>query len=232
MVLNYFVGAENDSQALSGFNKNKNTFRKIAQNTTLLNPLPNHGVTISSSKPTYEDWTKKSPIRADKSDSTFEIAGSLYRNYKYSFRIRFPDSWQFYPGDGKNTVIKSGDQLLGKSISIMVAEFSDLKIETKEISDNELQKNKQNMIAILKAKNMKPIDLKVIKGYLNNFPAQIVTYKVLVKQQTKEVEYFIKIIHCINRGKMYSISLGMPSFRYDNEESKKIDTVIESFEFE
>ncbi len=88
------------------------------------------------------------------------------------------------------------------------------------------------MVDILKEKNMEPINLKVTKGYLNNFPAQIVTYEAIVRVQTKEVKYFMKVIQCINKGRIYSISLGMPSILYDNKESNKIDTVIESFIFE
>ena len=77
----------------------------------------------------------------------------------------------------------------------------------------------------------KPKNVEIKAGYLDNFPAQIITYNFIKKSQLMEIEYFIKEIHCIKDGKLYNISSSVPVMFYNEDEEKKIDKVIFSFVF-
>ena len=193
MVLNYFIGSESDNKAVSEFNKNIRMFRKLAQKTTLLNPLPNQGLTTSNTtKPTYQEWAKTNPTETDKSSSNDKIEGSLYRNTKYSFRIRFIDNWEMRKGDSKLAVIKSVQPDSGKSFLVLVSDYPNFKLEDEEITDIQLQEDKKNAIQIFRTMNMEPLNYQVVKGYLNNFPASIATFSTIAKSQTKIVAYKYK----------------------------------------
>jgi len=68
---------------------------------------------------------------ADKNPINEEIVDNLYRNTKYQFRIKFPESWEIKKGDGPNILVKasSGE---GSSINIYV---KDLGVELGDIDD-------------------------------------------------------------------------------------------------
>lgn len=232
MVLNYFVAADNDSKALSNFNKNKSMFRELAKKTTLLNPLPNKGVTSGSAKPTYQELTKSNPEQTNKYFSNDEIQGSLYRNTKYSFRIHFLDNWEIRKGDSKIAVIKSVQPDSGKSFVVLVSDYPNFKLNDGEISNEQLADDKINMIAAFKDINIVPENFDLVKGYLNNYPATIATFSTVIKIQTKIESYNYKHITCFKNAKLYNLTISMPQRYWDNEENKRIDRVIESFVFE
>ncbi|GEO08290.1 hypothetical protein [Segetibacter aerophilus] len=232
MVLNYFVGSQNDTKASAIFNQSKSLFRELAKKTTLLNPLPNQGVTVRSSKPTYQEWVKANPTDTDKSSSNAKIEGSLYRNTKYSFRIRFIDNWEIRKGDSKLTVIKSVQSDSGKSFLVLVSDYPSLKLKDGEITDKQLQEDKKNAIQICRAMNMELQHYKIVKGYLNNFPASIATFSANARSQTKIVAYKYKHISCFKKGLLYNLTISMPSVFWTSEEDKRIDRVIESLVFE
>lgn len=56
---------------------------------------------------------------ADKNPLNEEIIGNLYRNTKYKFRIKFPETWEIKKGDGPNILIKATNKN-GSSINILV----------------------------------------------------------------------------------------------------------------
>jgi hypothetical protein len=58
----------------------------------------------------------------DKSPSNDVQSGSLYRNTKYKFRIKFPSGWEQASGDGPHVVRKAWNTG-GNSIVIVVNEF-------------------------------------------------------------------------------------------------------------
>ena len=68
---------------------------------------------------------------ADKNPINEEIVGNLYRNTKYKFRIKFPETWEIKKGDGPNILVKatSGE---GSNINIYV---KDIGIELGDIGD-------------------------------------------------------------------------------------------------
>lgn len=232
VVLNYFVAADNDTKALSSFNKNKSMFRELVKKAKLLNPLPNQGVTIGSSKPTYQEWVKSNPTKTNKSSSNDEIEGSLYRNTKYSFRIHFLDNWEIGKGDSKIAVIKSVQPDSGKSFVVLVSDYPNFKLKDGEIADEQLADDKKNMIAAFKNMNMIPENFDLIKGYLNNYPATIATFSTVIKIQTKVETYNYKHISCFKNGMLYNLTISMPQRYWDNEENMRIDRIIESFVFE
>lgn len=61
-------------------------------------------------------------IPTDKSEEYSEIDGSLYRNTKYKFRIKFPEGWTIMTGDGPNVVQKAVDDS-GANINIVIKEL-------------------------------------------------------------------------------------------------------------
>jgi len=60
--------------------------------------------------------------KTDKSSNYSEITGSLYRNTKYNFRIKFPEGWEIKPGDGPNVIQKAVKG--NNSIIVIVREIS------------------------------------------------------------------------------------------------------------
>lgn len=59
---------------------------------------------------------------ADKNPTNEEIVGNLYRNTKYKFRIKFPESWKIEKGDGPNVLIKATNDN-GSSINVLVKDL-------------------------------------------------------------------------------------------------------------
>ncbi len=112
----------------------------------------------------YQEWTKKNPTKTDKSLSNDIIEGSLYRNTKYSFRIRFIDSWEIRKGDSKITVIKSVQIDSGKSLLVSVSDYPNFKLKKGEITDQQIEEDKKNVMSLFTAKNITPVKLKIVKG--------------------------------------------------------------------
>ncbi len=232
MVINYFVTAESDAKALSAFNKNKSLFRKLVKKTVLLNPVPNQGVTTGSTKESLKEWTKSNLTNTDKSISNDIIEGSLYRNTKYSFRIRFFDNWEIRKGDSKTTIIKSVQPDSGKSILVLVSDYPNFKLPEGEMSDKEVEETKKILITMFKEWNMTPEGFKIIRGYLNNFPATISTFTIEEKSQTTIISYKYKQITCFKDGFLYNLTISMPQVFWTDKEDSRLNRVLESFVFE
>jgi hypothetical protein len=180
----------------------------------------------------YQEWVENNPTETDKSEVNDEIDGSLYRNNKYKFRMRFHENWTFRKGDGKSTVIKSVQADSGKSISVIIEDFPNFKLQNKVLSQPELEERKQQFIEVMRLQNTVPTNLQMKNGYLNNFPATIITFNTIARSQDIELDYFHKQIHCIKDGKLYNISVSMPDAFFDSKENKRLYRVIESFVFE
>lgn len=180
----------------------------------------------------YQEWVEKHPTATDRSDANEEIEGTLYRNNKYKFHVRFIEGWSFRKGDSKTAVIKSVQADSGKSITLLVEDYPDMKLKNRTLNQQELSEQKLQFIEILKIQNIQPTNLKIENGYLNNFPALIITFNSIARSQTMEIEYAHKQIHCINDGRLYNIAVSMPNVLFDNKEIKRINRVIESFVFE
>lgn len=180
----------------------------------------------------YQEWVDKNPTSTDKTASNDQIDGSLYRNNKYNFRIRFIEGWTFRKGDSKSTVIKSVKADSGKAISVIVEDFLNIELQNKALTQQELNDQKKQIIDVMKLQNIEPTNIEIQNGFLNNFPAIIITFNSIARSQTVEIEYAHKQIHCINDSKLYNISISMPDAFYDNNENKRLNRVIESFVFE
>lgn len=180
----------------------------------------------------YQEWVENNPTSTEKSEANDEIEGSLYRNNKYNFRIRFIDNWTFRKGDSKSTVIKSVQADSGKTISVLVEDFPNFKLDNNILSQEELNQEKKRFVEHSKLQNVTPTNIEIHNGFLNNFPATIKTFNTIARSQTMELEYAHKQIHCISDGKLYNISISMPAVLFDAKENKRINRVIESFVFE
>lgn len=97
-------------------------------------------------------------------ESIEELTGALYRNNKWSFRVRFPDGWEIKNGDGKHVVKKAELPNVG-SISVTIREVPGQSGERPPIE--ELTNLMDLMIApALERLNGKMIDKKGVK--INN----------------------------------------------------------------
>ncbi|MDO8676315.1 MAG: PsbP-related protein [Candidatus Azambacteria bacterium] len=90
-------------------------------------------IALASSSPS-ENEQDISLVKTDKSNDYSEQVGNLYRNTKYNFRIKFPESWEIKSGDGPNIIQKAvqGNNTISVGVREIPAEYSD---ETATIKD-------------------------------------------------------------------------------------------------
>jgi|694.fasta_scaffold113338_3 hypothetical protein len=180
----------------------------------------------------YKSWLKRNSIDTDKSDHTDSIQGSLYRNLKYKFRIRFPEAWSIVKGDGTANIIKAIQQDSGITYLVSVVEVKGQSIKPLPDLAKDEEAYKEFIKALLKEQNIESVDLRMEKYFLNNFPAVLSEFKIVNKTRDLEVEYLIKQVQCVYDGKIYGLTLSMPSVFHTEAESARFDAIVDSFVFE
>lgn len=180
----------------------------------------------------YIELIKNNPTATDKSEINDVIEGSLYRNNKYKFRIRFPENWTFRKGDSKVTVIKSVQADSGKSFLVTIMDYPNFKLKSLILNEELIEEYQNNFPDILKHQNIVPFNLEIKKGFLNNFPAVLISFNAIQRSQEVQLTYIHKQIHCITNGILYNLTISMPDVFFDDEEKNRLNHVIESFVFE
>jgi tetratricopeptide (TPR) repeat protein len=166
--------------------------------------------------------------QTDTSSKNDFIKGGFYINKKYKFRVHFIDSWKLDKGsDFDNVVVRSTQPDSGKTIGVIIIDYPNQKMKDKILTEKE----KQDIIESLKLQGITPTNFKVERGWLNNFPANIMTYNFIKRDDTYEIPFMVKQISCTTDGVMYSLSISMPSAFYTEEEENRIYKVIASFYF-
>lgn len=181
----------------------------------------------------YDSLEIVNAFSTEKSDKFDEINGTEYRNTKYNFRINFPIGWTIDKGMTQNTVISATQLDSGKSISIQIMENSQVKLpERKKLTSEKKKELEEDLIQEFKVQNVTPYEIEIIDGYLNNFPAYIVSFKVMNRNGEEELEYQLTNYSTVVNGIQYQISFSMPTFLYTQEDKLMLRNVINSFRFE
>lgn len=161
---------------------------------------------------------------ADKNPLNEEIVGNLYRNTKYQFRIKFPESWDIKKGDGPNILVKaaSGE---GSSINIYV---KDSGIELGDIDDLMSLEEWANSI-IEKFPSAKIISQKEL--YIDNRKAYFVQYSVNYKTLDNEMDGIFYNVGFINKNYTYVITAGSEESKFEDEK-EMLDQSVRTFVIE
>lgn len=161
---------------------------------------------------------------ADKNPINEEIVDNLYRNTKYQFRIKFPESWEIKKGDGPNILVKatSGE---GSSINIYV---KDLGFELGDIGD---------LISIdewANSVNEKFPSAKIISKkeiYIDNRKAFFVQYSVNYKALDHEADMIFYNVSLTNKNYTYAITAGSEESKFESEK-QILDQSVRTFVIE
>lgn len=161
---------------------------------------------------------------ADKNPTNEEIIANLYRNTKYKFRIKFPESWDIKKGDGPNVLIKATNAD-GSSINIVV---KDLGIAIGDIDE---------MITLdewAKLLYEKFPDAKILlkkETSLDNRKAFIVKSSVIYKALDKEANSTVYCVALTSGNFFYTITASAKTRRFEDERLK-METSISTFVIE
>ena len=161
---------------------------------------------------------------ADKNPINEEIVGNLYRNTKYKFRIKFPESWEIKKGDGPNILVNSSSGE-GSSINIYV---KDLGIELGDIEDLISLDEWANSI------NEKFPSAKIIskkESYIDNKKAYFVQYSINYKVLDHEVDMIFYNVGLVNKNFTYAITAGSEEGEFESEK-EILDQSIRTFVIE
>jgi len=193
-----------------------------------------HGMRSNSNYSSTISNIEDAPIlETDKSTSTSQVSGNLYRNTKYNFRIKFPEGWEIQPGDGPNILQKAVKE--NNSINIGVREISaEYSNETATIKDAmSLAEFKDSMFDVVKEKfsGAKLLDYGETK--LDNVPTYWIKYSAPYSALDINVEGTILQYQLFSKNIFYFITAGTLSSEFLSSESefkKSIATfVIENF---
>ena len=168
--------------------------------------------------------TNKINTPADKNTEYEEVMGNLYRNTKYKFRIKFPESWKIEKGDGRNILVKASNTN-GSSVNIYV---KDIGIEFGDISQL-MTLDEWSKTVTEKFPSAKVISTSEI--YLDNRKAYFIQYSINYKTLDQEIDMIFYNVSLINKNFTYAItaSAGKDEF---NGEKTTLDQVIKTFVIE
>lgn len=201
-------------------------------------------------EPSFEDKMEvfnSITSETDRSDSNEEWLNNMYRNYKYKFRLTFPDSnkeykisddltisnWEYLKGDGKEILAKAINREYGITISTLVQHLPTNNKPSYTIWDNSISDFEKNFKEGLKLQNIKPKTLSIEKGSLFNFNAYIVSFSADISTGDETIEYSSKTIQTIVDNKVYNVSIILPTVVWEHEEMKDIfRDVVWSYRFE
>lgn len=161
---------------------------------------------------------------ADKDSVNEEILANLYRNTKYKFRIKFPESWKIENGDGRNILVKASNTN-GSSINIYV---KDIGIPFGDINQLMTLDEWANTTTE-KFSTARIISKKEI--HLDNKKAYFIQYTVNYKTLDQEVDMILNQISLINKNFTYTLtaSSGKDEYEIDKE---TLDQSIRTFVIE
>lgn len=161
---------------------------------------------------------------ADKNPINEEIIGNLYRNTKYQFRIKFPESWEIKKGDGPNILVKASNGE-GSSINIYV---KDSGIVLGDIDDIMSIDEWANSI-IEKFPSAKIISQKEL--YIDNRKAYFVQYSINYKALENEIDGIFYSVGFINKNFTYVITAGSEESKFEDEKDE-LDQSVRTFVIE
>ncbi|MEX2234694.1 MAG: PsbP-related protein [Cyclobacteriaceae bacterium] len=146
---------------------------------------------------------------ADKNPINEEIVDNLYRNTKYQFRIKFPESWEIKKGDGPNILVKASNGE-GSSINIYV---KDLGIELGDIDELISIEEWASSVAE-KFPTAKVLSKKEV--HLDNRKAYFIQYAVNYKALDLEADMIFYNVSLVNKNFTYAITAGSEESRFQD----------------
>lgn len=161
---------------------------------------------------------------ADKNSTNEEIIGNLYRNTKYKFRIKFPESWVIEKGDGPNVLIKatnadgSSINILVKDLGIAIGDIDEM-ITLDEWAESLYEKFPDAEILLKKEIS------------LDNRKAFILKSSVIYKTMDKEANSTIYSVALTSGNLFYTITASAKTRRFEDERLK-METSISTFVIE
>ncbi len=161
---------------------------------------------------------------ADKNSTNEEIVGNLYRNTKYKFRIKFPESWEIKKGDSPNVLIKAANAD-GSSINILV---KDLGIAIGDI-DEMITLDEWAESLYEKFPDAKILLKKEIS--IDNRKAFIVKSSVIYKTLDKEANSTIYSVALTSDNLFYTITASAKTKLFEDEKLT-LETSISTFVIE
>ena len=160
----------------------------------------------------------------DKSPTNEEIVGNLYRNTKYKFRIKFPESWEIEKGDGPNVLIKATNEN-ASSINILVKDLGiTIGAIDQMITLDEWAKSLYEKFPDAKILLKKEISI-------DNRKAFIVKSSVIYKTLDKEANSTIYSVALTSDNLLYTITASAKT-RLFEDERLTMETSISTFVIE
>lgn len=181
----------------------------------------------------YSKFAEDNPIKKDVVDSADELNGNYFKSYRYKFSINLINNWIIQKGD-KNfpLAVQCYQQDSGKSIGVFIYDYPSINFDKGNSSANQFDLLKELVVQVMAKNGIEPKNLNFSKSYLGNIEAIVATCNVMIKANDQEIEYFKKQIQCFNNGKLYNITISLPSVFYTNTEANRTDGVIRSFQFQ
>jgi hypothetical protein len=177
---------------------------------------------------------KKITTETDKSEINDVWVGSIYRNKKYHFRVKFPDNWEYDKGMSINTVARAFDREYGITLSVAIQQLplviSDETDIYSKISSNEYKEFFRSTFE--KAYNTKLEALTIDKSILNNRPAYMLKANYEMSSLDQTVTFMMKSITCLKDSKYYSVQIVIPADFYNEEIDQLFRSFVKSFIFE
>lgn len=172
-------------------------------------------------------------LETDKSPANETWINNLYRNTKYKFRVEFPVGWEYSAGASKNILCKAINRVYGITISVTVIQYG-----VKAPYPNDIYKGitledfQKDMEAQLAKQNVKISQIKISKGFVNNFNAYIYECTTTNKSVQMELEYYSKQFQTIANNTLYTITINLPVDFHNEETDLIFNRVVDSFKFE
>lgn len=237
MYNNYFItincavintGNDITKNAIEKFNNYKVFFNSIVNSFKILEKGKNN-LSVNG----YLNF-KNSVKSIDKSIENDEWTDELYRNKKYNFRVQFPKHWEYDRGTAKYTIARSINRLAAASIPVTIIDYgnnSESKSDIfKAIPEEEFELQFMNEIFALE--NTKAENIELEKGYLDNFPAYIISFTTRISAGNKSEIFYNKQVQCLKNNILYNLSIVIPKDEWTNSMAITFNRVIESFKFE
>ena len=188
----------------------------------------------NSFKQGLNDYIKATPItNRDTANNEWKV--SVYRNKFYRFRIEFPKGWEYDNGSSKTTLARSINRNIGATISVFVSHVAAQEMPSNPdniVLSVPLNSYIQNLDKSMALQNMKAEKLETDIGFLNNFPAYIISFITIHSSGKKSLKFLSKQIHCYQNGLLYQIALNIPIDYYSSDIELLYNRTIESFNFE
>lgn len=180
------------------------------------------------------DYIKSTPL-TNRDTSNNEWKGNVYRNKFYRFRIEFPKGWEYDNGSTKITLGRSLNRNIAATISVFVSHIAPQEKPSNPdniVSSVPLNSYLRDFNKSMALQNTKAENLETEIGFLNNFPAYMISFITNQSSGTKSFKFLSKQIQCYQNGLMYQIALNVPLDNYSSDLELQYKRTIESFNFE